>query len=223
VIPLRSSTPVTSLRPPSPVMRFGGHGDGLALVRGTLAHEAIRVWFTTGVRPDLTPLLRRLHPAAGDPAALRVLAEVDEMLDRFDRSELAQVLRRPGTRAHFELPFSWDWDGVPVHGTIDLAYEAGGAWRVVDFKTDEVRGDLAETAAPYLPQLALYASALERATGQRPEASLLFLRECRTYTPPPMDLYGALVTTRSRIDAGQMLEPEQPPGLDDTPEDRPGL
>ena len=96
-----------------------------------------------------------------------------------------------------------------MHGTIDLAYEAGGAWRVVDFKTDEVRGGLAETADPYLPQLALYASALERATGQRPEASLLFLRDCRTYTPPPMDLYGALVATRERIDAGQMLEPEQ--------------
>ena len=223
VIPLRSSTPVTALRAPANTHAFGRHGDGLALVRGNLAHKAVEVWFTTGERPSLVGLARTLDDDLGEPAVEQIAAEVDAMLDLLDASPLAEMLRDPDTRAHFELPFSWDWDGVPVHGTIDLAYEAGGAWRVVDFKTDEVRGDLAETAAPYLPQLALYASALERATGQRPEASLLFLRDCRTYTPPPMDLYGALVTTRSRIDAGQMLEPEQPPGLDDTPEDRPGL
>ena len=210
VIPLRSSTPVTSLRPPSPVMQFGGHGDGLALVRGTLAHEAIRVWFTTDVRPDLTPLLRRLHPAAGDPAALRVLAEVDEMLDRFDRSELAQVLRRPGTRAHFELPFGWYWDGAPVHGTIDLAYEHAGRWHLVDFKTDDVpRGRLKQAAAPYLGQIALYAAALQQAVGHAPAASLHFLRPGVTYLPDPDELRQALAETRSRIDAGALLaEPE---------------
>ena len=223
VIPLRSSTPVTALKEPTPTPALARHGDGLALVRGNLAHRAVEVWFTTGQRPSLVRLAGTLDADLGDQAAGQIAAEVDAMLDLLDASPLAATLRDPDTRAHFELPFSWDWDGVPVHGTIDLAYEAGGAWRVVDFKTDEVRDDLAETAAPYLPQLALYASALERATGQRPEASLLFLRDCRTYTPPPMDLYGALVTTRQRIDAGQMLEPEQPLGLDEAPEDLPGL
>ena len=184
VIPLRSSTPVTALRAPAHTHAFGRHGDGLALVRGNLAHKAVEVWFTTGERPSLVGLARTLDDDLGERAVEQIAAEVDAMLDLLDASPLAATLRDPDTRAHFELPFSWDWDGVPVHGTIDLAYEAGGAWRVVDFKTDEVRGDLAETAAPYLPQLALYASALERATGQRPEASLLFLRECRTYTPP---------------------------------------
>ncbi len=223
VIPLRSSTPVTALKEPTPTPAFARHGDGLALVRGNLAHRAVEVWFTTGQRPSLVDLTRTLDADLGEQAAEQIVAEVDTMLDLLDASPLAATLRDPDTRAHFELPFSWDWDGVPVHGTIDLAYQAGGAWCVVDFKTDEVDGDLAETAAPYLPQLALYASALERATGQRPEASLLFLRDCRTYTPLPMDLYGALVTTRQRIDAGQMLEPEQPLGLDEAPEDRIGL
>ena len=223
VIPLRSSTPVTALRAPKPTHSFGRHGDGLGLVRGSLAHLAIEVWFTTGERPSLVDLARTLDADVGEMATAQLAAEVDAMLDLLDASPLAATLRDPSTRAHFELPFSWDWDGVPVHGTIDLAYEAGGVWRVVDFKTDEVRGGLAETADPYLPQLALYASALERATGQRPEASLLFLRDCRTYTPPPMDLYGALVTTRERIDAGQMLEIQPSPGLGDAPEDRPGL
>ena len=210
VIPLRASTPVTSLRPPSAPTGFVGHGDGLALVRGTLAHDAIRVWFTTGTRPDLTPLLRHLHPSAGDPAALRALAEVDEMLDRFDGSELAQVLRNSGTRAHFELPFGWYWEGAPVHGTIDLAYEHAGCWHLVDFKTDEVtRRRLKQAAAPYLGQIALYAAALQQAVGHAPAASLHFLRPGATYLPKRDELSQALAATRSRIDAGELLaEPE---------------
>ena len=223
VIPLRSSTPVTALKAPAHADAFVRHGDGLGLVRGNLAHVAIEEWFTTGERPSLPRLARTLGADLDEQAAERVVADVDAMLDLFDASPLAATLRDPDTRAHFELPFSWDWNGVPVHGTIDLAYEAGGAWRVVDFKTDDTADGLAETAAPYLPQLALYASALEHATGQRPEASLLFLRDCRTYTPPPMDLYGALVTTRERIDQGQVLEPEQPSGIDEPPEDSIGL
>ena len=216
VIPLRASTPVTSLRPPSTPAGFAGsarsagHGDGLALVRGTLAHEAIRVWFTTGTRPDLRPLLGDLHPSAGDPAALRALAEVDDMLDRFDGSELAQALRSPGTRAHFELPFGWYWDGAPVHGTIDLAYEHAGRWHLVDFKTDDVtRGRLKRAATPYLGQIALYAAALQQAVGHAPAPALYFLRPGVSYLPDPDELHEALAATRSRIDAGELLaEPE---------------
>ena len=223
VIPLRSSTPVTALRAPSPAGAFARHGDGLGITRGNLAHEAIEQWFTKGARPELVPMARKIDTGLRERAVERLAREVDAMLDLFDASPLAATLRDPATRAYFELPFSWDWDGAPVHGIIDLAYESGGAWRVVDFKTDEINGSVEETAAPYLPQLALYASALERATGRRPEASLLFLPECRTYTPPPMDLYGALVATRERIDAGQTLATPPSPEADDSPEDRPGL
>ena len=210
VIPLRSSTPVTALRPPAERTAFGGHGDGLALVRGNLAHEAIRVWFTTGDRPNLTGLLARLHPTTGGPAALRALAEVDQMLDRFTGSELARVLRHAGTRAHFELAFGWYWDGAPVHGTIDLAYEHAGRWHLVDFKTDDVRrAQLKQAAAPYLGQIALYAGALQQAVGQAPTAALHFLRPGASYLPEPDELRQALAATRFRIDVGDLLaEPE---------------
>ena len=147
----------------------------------------------------------------------RVAAEVDAMLDLFDASPLAANLRRPDTSSYFELPFSWDWTGVPVHGTIDLAYESGGSWHVVDFKTDDIReGALKEAASPYLPQLALYASALESAVGQRPEASLLFLRTGHPYVPNAIDMDRALEETRTRIDAGHLLEVAPSP-TDDEP------
>ena len=211
VIPLRSSTPVTSLRVPTAGARFGSHGDGLGLLRGNLAHEAIRLWFTSGVRPSLQVLLARLRPSAGGPAELRARAEVDEMLDRFEDSELAQVLRQPGTRAHFELPFGWYWDGAPVHGTIDLAYEHAGRWHLVDFKTDDVRrGKLKQAAAPYLGQVALYAGALQQAVGSAPVASLHFLRPGAGYFPTADELRRALQATRSRIDAGGFLADPEP-------------
>ncbi len=206
VIPLRSSTPVTALRSPEPVATLRGHGDGLGRLRGSVAHEAIRLWFTASRRPDLMPLLQHLQPDASESDTLRVLAEVDAMLDRFDGSDLAQVLRQPDTRSHFELPFGWYWDGAPVHGTIDLTYERGGRWHLVDFKTDAVpRGRLKQAAAPYLGQLALYAGALQQAVGHAPVASLHFLRSGDTCVPGPDELRQARAAIRSRIDAGTIL------------------
>ena len=206
IIPLRSSTPVTALRKPS-THRPDRHGDGLGLLRGSLAHRAIEIWFTTGVRPALIALSGTFAADHDEREIERVAAEVDEMLDLVDASPLAATLRSPDTRAFFELPFSWDWNGAPVHGTIDLAYETAGAWHVVDFKTDDAREDaLEEVATPYLPQLALYSSALEQAVGQRPRASLLFLRTGQFHTPAHADLEKALEETRVRIDAGHMLE-----------------
>ena len=58
VIPLRSSTPVTALRKP-PSHAPARHGDGLALFRGTLAHRAIELWFTSGERPRSSSFPRR--------------------------------------------------------------------------------------------------------------------------------------------------------------------
>ena len=207
VIPLRSSTPVTSLRLEEPSRGDFHHGDGLGLVRGSLAHDAIEEWFRTGQRPRLDELIHRVDSGLGEQAVRRVVADVDGMLDIFDRSPLAVTLRDGGTRAYFELPFSWDWDGVPVHGTIDVAYETGGTWHVLDFKTDDLRGrSLADASQAYLPQLALYASALERAVGGSPVPGLMFLRTGDVYLPPPADLAAALGAIRDSIDHGGLLD-----------------
>lgn len=207
VIPLRSSTPVTSLRLEEPSRGDFHHGDGLGLVRGSLAHDAIEEWFRTGRRPRLDELIHRVDSGLGEQAVRRVVADVDGMLDIFDRSPLAVTLRDGGTRAYFELPISWDWDGVPVHGTIDVAYETGGTWHVLDFKTDDLRGrSLADASQAYLPQLALYASALERAVGGSPVPGLMFLRTGDVYLPPPEDLTAALAAVRDSIDHGGLLD-----------------
>jgi ATP-dependent exoDNAse (exonuclease V) beta subunit len=52
-------------------------------------------------------------------------------------------------------------DGTLVDGVVDLAFEEGGAWTVVDYKTDR---ELAAGEERYRRQVALYAAAIARAT-----------------------------------------------------------
>ena len=209
VIPVRASMPVTALYPPVARDRATVHRDDLGALRGRVAHRAIELTFTTGTRPGLPDLIRaeQEHALAADRLA-GLAEEITEMLDRFDASGLARILRDPETQAHFELPFAWDWAGVPVHGTIDLAYREGTEWHVVDFKTDRVAGrNLDDLAKSYLPQLGLYGSALQRAVGKRPTVTLHFLRNGAQYTAAWESVDAALLEARARVDAGGTLDP----------------
>ena len=203
VSPMRSSTPVTDLETVEKHYGFRRYGPGLGLARGRLAHEAIEAWFTSGSRPNLREMAARLDEGLNEEQTVRLCGEVDAMLDWLDASSLAATLREKGTIAYFEMPFSWDWDSAPVHGVMDLVYRNGGSWRVVDFKTDDVRGvPMEQAAAGYLSQLAVYREALRQATGEAPQASLAFLRVGQVYTPPDEDLARALESVRHGIAAG---------------------
>ena len=203
VVPIRSSTPVTALERHEGFFGFVRNGTGLGLARGRLAHVAIEQWFTSGRRPCLKEIARRLDDGLSEEDVARLSGEVDAMLDWLDGSPLAKTLRREDTESYLEMPFSWDWDGMPVHGTIDLVYRSGQAWRVVDFKTDDVRGrHVNESASRYLSQLALYREAVKQATGETPEASLVFLRVGKIYTPPEDDLASALSDVRRGVESG---------------------
>lgn len=206
VIPIRTSTPVTALREEAgPAARAAGHGDGLAALRGNVAHRALELRYGRGTEPDVDALAREMREAALPGEALRRVAdEVRDMMERFESTPLARVLR--GAEAHFEVPFVYDWDGVPVHGVLDLAYVADGHWNIVDFKTDALRGSLRDASWPYLAQLGLYGLALERATGSRPALSLLFLRTGEEYALAWADVTAALDRVRERVEAGSALD-----------------
>ncbi len=212
VIPLRASTPVTALRPPETNGYQPRRGDGLGGLRGTVVHRALEV---SGGAPEsldadaLTGLVREQSERALDDATVQALAaEVREMLDRFTRSPLAATLAERDVERWFELPFAWDWDGVPVHGSIDLVYRDAAGWHVIDFKSDRLDGASAqEVGSRYAVQIGLYQRAIEAAVGEAVSAGLLFLRSGELERPERATVEAALAEARERVDAGAPLDP----------------
>ena len=67
-----------------------------------------------------------------------------------------------------------------------------------------------QSANRYLSQLALYREAVKRATGVTPEASLVFLRVGKIYTPAEGDLASALSDVRRGVESGwRIAEPSE--------------
>ena len=62
-------------------------------------------------------------------------------------------------------------DGSLLEGVVDLAFHDGNAWVVVDFKTD--REISAEHLDRYRRQVAVYAAAIAKATGEAASATLV--------------------------------------------------
>ena len=103
--------------------------------------------------------------AAGVETVQHVLAH--ELLGRARVAEARGMCRRE-TPLTCTLP-----DGMLVEGVVDLAFEDGGAWIVVDYKTD--REIAAGGEAQYRRQVALYASAVAQATGAPCQGVLLVI------------------------------------------------
>ncbi len=205
-IPIRSSTPATALEQHDWDGGRAGVSDPLALVRGTVTHVAIQEWLEGGTRPEIRALMRRAGRRLDESETQKVAADVDEMLNRFQGTDLAAALLAPATRKYSEMPFSWNWDGIAVHGSIDLAYQINGRWHVIDFKTDRVEnGGEKQKAATYLTQLGVYAGAIEAATGQRPAAGIMFLRTGAIHWADEAEINAAMAETRRRIDKGELI------------------
>ena len=106
-------------------------------------------------------------------------AEAERLADVFRSSPLG-ARAAASARIEREWDFIIDIEGTLVRGTVDLWFEDGGEITLVDYKTDAQ-----VNAGAYTPQLALYALAVERATGKRPaHAWLHFLRSDTTIEVP---------------------------------------
>ena len=213
VIPVRASTPVTALREPTGAPAYVGRSDGRGALRGSVVHRAIEESAGDVASIDvaaLAAIVREESERALDDATVDTLArEAGEMLAEYARSGVARALADPDVERWFEMPFAWDWDGLPVHGAIDLVYRDSGRWHVVDFKTDGLAGTTAEAVARrYLVQIGLYQRAIEAAVGEDAAAGLLFLRSGELVEPARSDLDAALDEARQRVDAGELLDPE---------------
>ena len=153
-----------------------------------IAHDSVEKERDRPAGPRFGTLVHTLlrdAPLDADAAALAALAEVHGRLlgatreeteqssavvlaalkhPLIERARQAQIVRR-------ELPIMLKLDGSRVlEGVIDLAFESGGKWHVVDFKTD---ADPGPNRARYERQLRWYALALARLNNAPVEAHLL--------------------------------------------------
>jgi ATP-dependent exoDNAse (exonuclease V) beta subunit len=96
---------------------------------------------------------------AAAAAAARVAGNVlsHDLLARASAAERRGACRRE-TPVTCRMP-----DGTVVEGIVDLAFEEGGAWVVVDYKSDRVLA--AEGEERYRRQIGFYVSAIRQATG----------------------------------------------------------
>ncbi len=66
-------------------------------------------------------------------------------------------------------------DATLLKGAMDLVFEEGGVWHVVDWKSDVVGDSLPALVAHYGPQIGHYRRAWESLTGQKAKAGLFFM------------------------------------------------
>jgi ATP-dependent exoDNAse (exonuclease V) beta subunit len=146
----------------APRVKAADRAGGAAF--GVVVHAVLAQAPFEAVRPVLDEIagrearilgLSELDAAAAADAAERILAH--DVLIRARAAATRGLCRR-------ESPVICTLDdGTLIEGFVDLAFEEEGKWTVVDFKTDREIG--ADGIERYRRQVALYASAIQKATG----------------------------------------------------------
>jgi hypothetical protein len=130
------------------------------------------------VRHVEVPFAVRLSPAdAARGLQTQGLAATGPGGELVPLSDVARGLQTPGPEFDRGRP-------AVLRGVIDLVYESGDGWRILDYKSDQLDGIVDVDAwllAHYGPQLAQYRVAWERVSGARvASAELVALRARRT-------------------------------------------
>jgi ATP-dependent exoDNAse (exonuclease V) beta subunit len=132
---------------------------------GSLVHAVLaRAPFdaTRATLDDIAAVEARLLAMDDDDAAAAT-AVVERALEHELLVRARQADARGACRRETAVTLTLD-DGTLVEGIVDLAFEEDGKWVVVDYKTD--REIVAVGEDGYRRQIALYASAIARATGK---------------------------------------------------------
>ncbi len=107
----------------------------------------------------------------------QAVAEADDLLGRLQQADIWREIEA-ADEVHHELPYSWQPQGrAPETGMIDVLYRHGNEWRLLDFKTDELRDKQArqEARSEYEGQIRRYLRAATFLLGERVTANLVFL------------------------------------------------
>lgn len=183
-MPLSASGLVTAAEDETPpriwqVVPTAQRPQAPAWVIGSIVHEALVMWrFPRPGFADWAAARAREYGLTNFRQVEHVQDETARLLGRFQQHPLFQEIAAAERRLH-ELPYSYQrQDGVET-GYIDLLYQRAGAWILVDFKTDEVRDEVALrrllAEQDYRQQIQRYGMAVRHLLGIVPQLKLCFL------------------------------------------------
>jgi ATP-dependent helicase/nuclease subunit A len=150
-----------------------------AWVVGKLVHQALAQWrFPAEDYAHWAEARAQSHGLTDARQVRDAIARSRRMLVRFRAHPLYAEMNAATPRLH-EVPYSRLVAGRVESGIIDALYLHDGRWRVVEFKTDDVRDevelDVLLAEKDYRPQTRRYVTAVEVLLGQMPCAYLCFL------------------------------------------------
>ena len=114
--------------------------------------------------------------------------ELEAMVRRCLGHPLMERVKK-AKRLFREVPFSVSLDGSLVEGKIDLVFNEGSGWVIVDYKTDEVFGEaLEQRFQSYREQGLWYARAVREAAGcEVKEVAFFFVRSGEVRSVKPIE------------------------------------
>jgi ATP-dependent helicase/nuclease subunit A len=129
-----------------------------------------------------------------------LLAEAESLLRAYE-AKRPPTLRQAG-RILREVPFIYRFGGRILHGVIDVLYQVGAEWYILDYKTAPISAAFVpHHARRYLYQVGAYARALEARLGILPIVQVYYLHPQRLYTLPPSEWQGALDQIEAKLSA----------------------
>jgi ATP-dependent exoDNAse (exonuclease V) beta subunit len=106
----------------------------------------------------------------GEPAAVAAAARAFNVFRHALMSRAARSASRGACRREAPVTFRLP-DGTILEGVVDLTFQEDGCWTVVEYKSDREIAEAGE--GRYRRQVAVYACAIARATGQPTSGVLL--------------------------------------------------
>lgn len=189
-LPTYAEQSPTGLKTQEQVKVFRVHGGGTSW--GNVIHTVFeKVYGAKGSVPERSTIIR--YALAKNGEASERLEEVENVLNRFEKTELYQRLQK-AERKLIEVPFlkrlepgePWhsrsDLTGdIPVHfsGVRDLVFQEADGWVIVDYKTDRVarRQDWEVLYRHYRGQIELYKFFWQEISGERVKETVIYFAE----------------------------------------------
>ncbi|MCZ6778940.1 MAG: UvrD-helicase domain-containing protein [Acidobacteria bacterium] len=143
---------------------------------GRVIHQALEAWDGSGDGGVCLREAVKREAIEGIVPEGKLSKESESLWKRVLDSDLSDLLKS-GKGIQREVPILMgEENGNVWRGSIDLLYPLEGGWVVADYKTDDPGPDPDQFARRYLPQLRVYARAVQQVKGRLPRAEIIWIR-----------------------------------------------